>query len=328
MKYEYQSIFKDELYQFLDYQKARRYKNLDNLFYRLKMLDHFFIAEDLQEKAISRDLVLKWNEVRPNESLGNRHDRTVLMRTFCSWLNDLGYEAFILPNHFNKYFPKHPPHIYTKDELRRFFQAIETYPERKVCPYKRPMMRTFFFLLYTSGFRVSELCNVRLQDVKAEEGYIIIIGGKNEKDRIVPIHPEAARQLLELKEKYHLLSKQTDFFFKTSSSTTFTRRLVYDSFRNYLEEAGIPHGGRGAGPRVHDFRFTYANHLFLKWVEEGADLRAKLPYLKAMLGHKTYDETFYYLELFSQAHPVILKKVEEAFGSIIREYEDDSTLFY
>lgn len=101
---------------------------------------------------------------------------------------------------------------------------------------------------------------------------------------------------------------------------------MYKCFRHLLEKAGIPHTGHG--PRIHDFRHTYAVNLLRKWVEEGKDLTAYLPYMRTMLGHETFNETAYYLKLTSQMFPYIKDQMQITFPELIQEVQFESREFY
>ena len=59
---------------------------------------------------------------------------------------------------------------------------------------------------------------------------------------------------------------------------------LYQSFRDVLELARIPHLGRSRGPRLQDLRHAFAVLRLLSWYETGADLGTKLPQLATYLG--------------------------------------------
>lgn len=73
-------------------------------------------------------------------------------------------------------------------------------------------MPVFFRILYTSGMRVSELRLVRVKNVNLDDGYIFVKGGKNRKDRIVPIHPDLAERCRNIKNAIHQDSDENEFF--------------------------------------------------------------------------------------------------------------------
>lgn len=92
---------------------------------------------------------------------------------------------------------------------------------------------------------------------------------------------------------------------------------VEKNLRKFLWKAGISHGGRGKGPRVHDFRHTMAVHCLRRWVMEGKNLQSYLPVLQAYLGHVSLSDTAYYLHLTADLFPNITEQVENVLGDII-----------
>jgi integrase len=97
---------------------------------------------------------------------------------------------------------------------------------------------------------------------------------------------------------------------------------VYKHLLRFLGRAGISHGGRGAGPRLHDFRHAYAVHRLKKWAQQEKDLAAYLPVLKTYMGHDSFAETAYYLRLTADVFPAITLKLETLYPGIIPKLED------
>lgn len=178
----------------------------------------------------------------------------------------------------------------------------------------------------TSGMRVSELRIVKLEEVNLVDGYITVRNAKNHKHRIVPIHPELVTKCTELKEKIHSNSPSDEYFFMIRPEQPMPLVNVYRNFRRYLDHADIPHTGRG--PRVHDFRYTYCVNLLRKWVDEGKDLMAYLPYMRTMLGHEGFEETAYYLKLTTDRYPYIKHQLKTSFPNLIKEAVFDEHEFY
>ena len=314
---EFQSVFKNEFRELISIKRALgfKYETEKGSFLRI---DSYFNSCGLAEKEISKELCEGWCRRRSYESSANHCSRVSQMRVFCRYLNDVGIKAYVPPNNVTKKPPKYDAHIYTDDELRRFFAAVDkSQSVPSECPYRELVMPVFFRILYTSGMRVSELRLARIKDVDLENGCIFVNGGKNSKDRFVPIHPELAERCKELKEIMHKESSDDEYFFMQYPGRAMTLGCVYKNFRRYLNKAGIPHTGKG--PRVHDFRHTYCVNLLLKWSKEGKDLMAYLPYMRTMLGHEGFEETAYYLKLTADAYPFIRENLNKAFPSIIDE---------
>ncbi|WP_026508615.1 tyrosine-type recombinase/integrase, partial [Butyrivibrio sp. MC2013] len=222
---------------------------------------------------------------------------------------------------------KYDAHIFTDDELERFFKAVDASKSvPSECPYRALVMPVFFRILYTSGMRVSELRLAKLRDVNLDEGYIRVRQGKNQKDRLVPIHPKLVEKCIYLKSQIHQSSSEDEFFFMIRPGCEMKLFNVYHNFRRYLEKAQIPHTGRG--PRVHDFRHTYCVNLLRKWAGEEKDLMAYLPYMRTMLGHESFEETAYYLKLTAAAFPSIRESLDKAFPDVIGEVVFDEFEYY
>lgn len=314
---EFQSVFKNEFRELIAIKRALgfKYETEEGSFLRI---DSYFNSCGLAEKEVSKELCEGWCRRRSYESPANHCSRVSQMRVFCRYLNDVGIKAYVPPNNLTKKPPKYDAHIYTDDELRRFFAAVDkSQSVPSECPYRGIVMPVFFRILYTSGMRVSELRLARVKDVDFEHGGIFVKGGKNSKDRFVPIHPELADRCRELKEVMHKESSDDEYFFMQYPGRAMTLVCVYKNFRRFLNKAGIPHTGKG--PRVHDFRHTYCVNLLLKWSKEGKDLMAYIPYMRTMLGHEGFEETAYYLKLTADAYPFIRENLNKAFPSIIDE---------
>ena len=93
------------------------------------------------------------------------------------------------------------------------------------------------------------------------------------------------------------------------------RSKIYDNFRELLFACNIPHTGNG--PRVHDFRHTFAVHTLEKQLSDGYDPMVIVPRLAAYLGHKSYRETCWYIHLTVASFPELSQKLDRAFVGII-----------
>ena len=92
-----------------------------------------------------------------------------------------------------------------------------------------------------------------------------------------------------------------------------------------LYRAGIAHGGKGYGPRVHDYRHTFAVHSLQKSIGKGQDIMTMLPILATYLGHKDLRGTQYYLRLTTDLYPYILETLEHKYGNLLEGGEHNET---
>jgi len=147
----------------------------------------------------------------------------------------------------------------------------------------RAMLET----LYSSGLRVSELVELRLNNVFADQGFLRVIG-KGSKERLVPIGREALKYInIYVKEiRCHLVAKQgsENHVFLNRRGAGLTRVMVFTIIKNLAKDLGMK---KSISP--HTFRHSFATHL----IEGGADLRA----VQEMLGHESITTTEIYTHL-------------------------------
>ncbi|WP_291237295.1 tyrosine-type recombinase/integrase [Frisingicoccus sp.] len=322
----FQSVFRNEFEELVALKRALGFKyETDALSFG--RIDAFFCDNGLTEKSLSKEICDAWCKKRSYETASNHASRISSLRVFCKYINSLGLPAYIPPSGITKHPPKYNAHIFTQEELQRFFGAVDS--SRSVpseCPYRSLVMPVFFRILYTSGMRVSELRLAKIRDVDLGRGCICVREGKNHKDRLVPIHPDLVTECIHIKKQIHAESPEDEYFFMIRPGREMTLQNIYKNFRRYLEKAGISHTGRG--PRVHDFRHTYCVNLLLQWTEEGKDLMAYLPYMRTMLGHESFEETAYYLKMTAAAFPSVRESLDKAFPTLIREVIFDDSEFH
>lgn len=322
----YSSVFKKEFQDLVDLKRALgfAYETEARAFHRI---DSFFTKNRLSDKCVTKELCDLWCRKRSHESAASQAARISTLRVFCRYLDDIGFPAYIPPKGSSGKPARYDAHIYTDEELRKFFAAVDQSQSVPAeCPYRSEVMPVFFRILYTSGMRVSELRLARVRDFNLDRGYINVHEAKNHKDRIVPLHPLLTARCLEMKRKIHVSSPEDEYFFMIRPGQPMPLVNVYRNFRRYLEKAGIPHTGRG--PRVHDFRHTYCVNLLRKWTDEGKDLMAYLPYMKTMLGHAGFEETAYYLKLTAERFPYIKECLKLSFPDLIKEVAVNEQEFY
>lgn len=150
-------------------------------------------------------------------------------------------------------------------------------------------------LLYATGVRVSELTDLKIQNLNLLSGFLICLG-KGRKERIVPLG-DVARQKLSLylsdarpvlfAGRYRRRTKRRrmgDDLFVAQGGRPLTRQSVWHLLKKHARSAGLP-----TSLSPHTLRHSFATHLLLR----GADLRA----VQAMLGHSTIRTTQIYTHL-------------------------------
>jgi len=182
-------------------------------------------------------------------------------------------------------------------------------------------MPVLFRMLYMCGLRVSEARLLKIGDVDLEKGILTINHSKKDNSRLVPMSASLTERCRHYSQMVHPYPASEKYYFPGLNDKPMTIGNVYKNFRRFLWGAGISHAGRGHGPRIHDFRHTYAIHCLKKWVEQEKDLMAYLPVLRTYMGHDSFEETAYYLRLTADVFPDITLKLESRYPGIIPELE-------
>jgi len=170
---------------------------------------------------------------------------------------------------------------------------------------------------------LNETVTLKTEDVDLKSAIITIRRSKFNKDRLVPISTELANILRVYKVAACIL--ETDiFFFPSDKGGGYGHSAIYNLFRKALWGAAISHGGKGKGPRVQDFRHSFAVHCLKKWISAGKDISAALPYLSAYLGHTSFAGTQYYLRLTADVFPSITSLMDKNYGNIYPDGGDEA----
>jgi integrase/recombinase XerD len=273
---------------------------------------------------LSKEIVLDWCSKKSYEAQANQCTRASILRQLAIYMEGMGVGAYVLPKGSYPTEEQYVPHIYTEAELQRFFHETDQCHYVSERAYRHLIMPVFFRMIYACGLRSSEARLLKVSDVDIEAGILTIHHSKNDNSRLLPMSDELTERCRNYSAKIHILSKETDWFFPGLNRKPMTVGNVYHNFRRFLWRTGISHGGRGKGPRVHDFRHTYACHCLKKWVTQGKDLAAYLPVLKTYMGHDSFEETAYYLRLTADVFPNISIKLEGYYPDIIPRLEGDA----
>ncbi len=159
----------------------------------------------------------------------------------------------------------------------------------------RAMLET----LYSSGLRVSELVNLKLDNIYEDIGFLRVVG-KGNKERLVPIGREALKYLLiyvrEVRVHVPVKTEARSFVFLNNRGGRLSRVMVFLIIKALAQKIGLK---KTISP--HTFRHSFATHL----IEGGADLRA----VQEMLGHASITTT----EIYTHLDRDYLKQVIKEF---------------
>ena len=153
--------------------------------------------------------------------------------------------------------------------------------------------------LYSCGLRVSELVNLKVQNLFLDIGFIKVLG-KGMKERLVPIGTKAAEcislYMNEYRKSINISEGFEAYLFINRRGKNLTRNMIFIIVKDLVKKAGL---NKNISP--HTFRHSFATHL----IEGGADLRA----VQEMLGHESITTT----EIYTHLNKNYLKEVVNKF---------------
>ncbi len=176
----------------------------------------------------------------------------------------------------------HLPEVLTVEEINDMIAAID--PDKAGAQRDRAIMET----LYGCGLRVSELVNLELSKIFADEGYLVV-RGKGNKERMVPMSEVSLTEIADYLHDRSLLDVKPgceNILFLNRSGRKMTRVRIFQIVKSLAEAAGIR---KNISP--HTLRHSFATHL----LEGGANIRA----IQQMLGHESIATTQIYIHLDS-----------------------------
>jgi integrase/recombinase XerD len=232
---------------------------------------------------------------RYNDGIGNRSSARILssLRRFYGYHvreNNISADPTALID--SPHIGRPLPHSLSEEDVERLLNAPDT--ETTLGCRDKTMLE----MLYATGLRVSELVNLRLDEVSLRQG-VVRITGKGNKERLVPFGEEAMSWLekyLNQARKDLLHSRQCGFVFVTNRGDSMTRQAFWHIIKRYALKAGIT---KTLSP--HTLRHAFATHL----LNHGADLRV----VQLLLGHSDLSTTQIYTHIARER----LKELHQKF---------------
>ncbi len=198
------------------------------------------------------------------------------------------YFTEILKKKFNLKTPKihkKVPVVLTKEEVREMINSANT--------LKHKLMLELF---YSSGLRLSELINLKINDLEFENKIGWVRKGKGSKDRMIIL---SDRVVLDLKKYLKNRKDKSDFIFTGRAGETISKRAVQKAIKSIAMKAGIK-----KDVHVHTLRHSFATHL----LESGTDIRK----IQVLLGHSNLSTT----QIYTKVSTTELKKVKSPLDEL------------
>lgn len=246
--------------------------------------------------------VLEWIRSRNASPLR----RCVRLRTvvrFARYLHAEDERHEVPPEHaFGHHRPqRRPPFLFTPDDvaaLVRTARALE--PQGSLQPH---VYATLLGLIASTGLRISEALNLRIEDVTPEG--LVVRNTKFGKSRLLPLHPSTRKQLEDYLERRLQKADICPFVFISAKGDKLHANTVRGVFRRLVCALGIARPEGRPRPRLHDLRFYFANRVLMNAPGDHSAISRHMVALTTYLGHNDTRSSYWYLE----ATPALFSKI-------------------
>ena len=202
-----------------------------------------------------------------------------------SWFKWLTQENYLPSNPASEVLPikqpqRLPERVLSVEDVHRILHSVNTDTLDGI------RTRAIVEVLYSTGIRRLELCNLQVYDVDPRRKSLFVRQGKGGKDRSLPIGQRALDWVARYQEQVRpklLLNLQENHLFLSDYGEAYTTSLLGHTVKKVMLDNGIERGS------CHLFRHAMATHM----LENGAELR----YIQLMLGHANINTTTIYTHL-------------------------------
>ena len=275
--------------EYLLYQKGLSQNTVDSYKSDLAKLSNYLQNQDLSKTNID-NFFIDMSEFNYSSSTKKRMHSSI--KNFLKYINENeDYESIDISDIKLKSSKKLPEVLSITDiENMINFYNHETYLDSR--------NRTVIDVLYSTGCRVSELCDINISDIDLDEKYLKL-KGKGSKQRIVPIGSMLYKNLLQyLNVRETFLQNRGEPLFLSKSKNKLDRTAVFRIIKKTAKNISLQ-----TDVHPHTLRHSAATHM----LEGGCDLRT----VQEFLGHSSVSTTQIYTkvtkefleEAFTESHP-------------------------
>lgn len=265
-------------------------------------LGHFVEFLDREgAQFITTKLALCWATEPQQVQRATWARRLSMVRRFAAWLSGSDPRTEVPPRGLIK--ARHrrtKPHIFTPQEIEQLM--IEAFRLPSPTGLRALTYGTLIGLLASTGLRPGEATALELHDVDLTNGVLAIRHTKFGKSRFVPIDGSTCAALVHYAKrrdglcprratKAFLVSERGTRLEPCAARRTFAKLSCLIGLRPVVEGSRI-----GRGPRLMDFRHSFATWRLVEWYRAGLDVEREMPKLSTYLGHVNVANTYWYIE--------------------------------
>jgi len=269
--------------------------------------------------SITPELAVSFAKAPKEASPAHWSARYTVIRRFAQYWSGFDSNTTIPPEGMVPYYyRRRNPYIYEEKQIETLLSsASQLGPSWD--PLRKYTYFTLFGLIAVTGLRLSEPIALDTEDVNLGAGIIKVRQSKSKRSRLVPVHPTVIKQLkhyIEMRKKYCPALK-TNAFFVSRSGNRVTRDSVRWAFIQMSKASGLRSSLDTHGPRIHDFRHSFAVRTLIQWYRKGLNVDRHLPLLSTYLGHVHPSDTYWYLTASPELLTLAGKRLENHLGGVL-----------
>lgn len=260
---------------------------------------------------------------RNKDTPGNLYNAASVLREFSRYLMIRGYpDTYLIPAGKIRLPTPVQPYFFTDNEISAFFCECDKVTENPHHKGRYLVLPAMFRLLYCCGLRCKETRVLARKDVHLDSRYLDILQSKGSKSRRIYISGELTDYLTRYDNRIGSLFPERKIFFPNKDDSPYSPAMLEKNFLRFWYTAFPKKKDSGVSIRAYDFRhhFVYAN--MNRWLREGKDVNAMLPYLMRYMGHSYVKNTLYYFHLVPDIYGAVINKSSHSEG-LIPEVADD-----
>lgn len=285
-----------------------------------------YCEKTVSEDFLPDDVIYNWINNTENQSLKTKLNNNGVMTGWAKYTFSLGYEPLRLPSIRYTKNTAFVPHIFTDLEMQKIWKNVDNIKPSHRYPNLHNCIPVLFRLLYGCGLRIGEALQIRCNDIDFVKNVITLNHTKLDKERLIPMSDSLATVIKKYIENNKYITTDDSLIFFYRKNELLSEHSVYGRFRLTLEKSGIPYEGKLRGPRLHDFRHTFAVKTMNRLSDEGNDLYVILPILSAYLGHSGIETTEKYIRLTEERLSTISDSMQLHLSDLFPEVNDNEDL--
>ncbi len=286
-------------------------------------LDRFLCDLGAAPSDLTAESFRQWCRTMESVSSTTRLARMHIVRNFCLYRRRTAPTCFVPdPTQFPKASARPEPYIFSDIEVARLLHHSDSIPVLVRSPLRAATTRLGIVLLYTTGIRRGELLRLTRADYSPKDQTLAIHSSKFYKSRILPLPSDVGMEVEAFLEKHKSVRPRLPddaplFLNPRCGGQAYSGTQLRETLHMLFNLAGIKKPD-GRLPRIHDFRFSFAVNVLVRWYCSGFNVQAKLPLLAAYMGHVSVLSTYYYMRWIAPLASVASSMFAGRYGALVQ----------